>query len=600
MAYDIAPAHPITPGQIEAGFGALAAHIQAACRQGRKVIALDGYVGVHWDSLRAELSACLQERSDSATNSRGPHLQGHLGTLHGRPPTEFGPALAWVETSAFLLPEPDILERLRPNLGGDDPIFGKLYEGILADFFDLPAGRAAVTGQPGPLIVAGPGAALFCQGLDPLLIYVDLPKDEIQARMRAGTVTNLGAAVPESPGAMYKRFYFIDWPVLNRHKATLLPNIDWFVDAQIPGRPTLISGPALRRALAERARSYFRVRPWFFPGVWGGQYMKRHFRGLPQDVPNYAWSFELIVPENGLVFASGAERLECSFDLIMFQGSREVLGPEAAARFGHNFPIRFDYLDTIDGDNLSLQCHPRPEYIKERFGEPFTQDESYYITACKPGARVYLGLRDGADLDRFRTDLLESQRTGISIDADRYVYSLPSQPHDLFLIPNGTIHGSGVDNLVLEISATPYIYTFKIYDWVRPDLNGKPRPLNVDRAWENLYFDRRERYVHDRLCPRPVLLRSGEGWREQFIGSHEALFYAVHRYEFERPIAAETAGRCHILNVVEGDGVTLETAVGERADFHFLETFVVPAAAGSYRLIPHGSGTVKVVFAFVK
>ncbi|MBN9393384.1 MAG: class I mannose-6-phosphate isomerase [Chloroflexi bacterium] len=568
--YNIYPSYLIPNGQIQAGFDEIAKIIMAGIRVGQRVFALDGYGANLWNNLQAGIEASLENASLT---------------------------VSWLSTQDFFLPEEQFMKLVEPSLGGDDPIFGRLFEGNLSEFFDLAPLQERLSQIQGPVIIYGPGAAL--PGGIEVVLYVDVPKDEIQQRMRNGEVTNLGSARLQTSREMYKRFYFVDWPVLNLHKARLLPGIDWYIDAARADFPTVISGADFRAVLDTMSKDYCRTRPWFYPGPWGGQWMKKNFPGLDQQAPNYAWSFELITPENGVVLQSGEERLEFSFDLLMYHAYDKILG-RAADEFGYNFPIRFDYLDTMDGGNLSIQCHPRPDYMKENFGEPFTQDESYYIVTCQPEAQVYLGFKTGIDSQEFRQAVERSHLEGVAVEIERFVNRVEAQPHSLFLIPAGTIHGSGANNLVLEISSTPYIYTFKIYDWIRRDLEGNLRPLNIERAWQNLYFERQEEWVGQNLCPTPRLVREGSGWAEYFCGTHETLFYSVHRFEFDREVAIATEDRCHVLNLVEGDGVILETKNGRPTRFNFGETFIIPAAAENYTLSPVGDNLCKVVVAFVK
>jgi len=565
--YDIYPAFNVGSGKITAGYDDLAA-IMARYR----VVTIDGYGGVFWQPLKAHLDAAL-------------HLIGLAGA-------------GWHCVEEALRPEREIREMCAPFLGGEDPLFGTRFTGTLRDFFDVDKLQRLQPDENTPIsIVYGCGAALA--GWDGLLIYVDLPKNEIQFRSRAGSVTNLGLKHPQSPEAMYKRFYFVDWVALNRHKEALLPRIDLVVDGQRPDVPMAMQGPELRTALHTMSQNYFRVRPWFEPGTWGGQWIKGHIPQVPRDVPNYAWSFELISPENGLLLQSDGLLLEVSFDFLMFQESWGVIG-DAADQFGTEFPIRFDFLDTFQGGNLSVQCHPRHGYIRRLFGENFTQDETYYILDCVPGARVYLGFKDDIDPQAFRGELERSRDTGEEVDVDHFVNSEPAHKHDLFLIPNGTIHCSGIGNLVLEISATPYIFTFKMYDWVRKDLNGKMRHLNIERAFDNLYFERRGARVRGELIAHPTVLEEGEDWRLVHLPTHKDQFYDVHRLEFTGAIEVSTDGSCQVMNLVEGEAVLLETEGGLRSQFNYGETFVVPAAAHTYRLTNLGSRPAKVVKAFVK
>jgi mannose-6-phosphate isomerase class I len=564
--YEIYPAYPLSTGCIQIGFDELAARLAPHRR-----IVIDGVGGTLWGDFRECLSGAMNA---------------------------IGFSSEWIDVAEALRSESEMEQMLAPFLGGDDPLFGKRSTRILADFFvpeKLATLRHSATAGA-RTIIYGTGAALAGNGF---LVYVDIPKNEIQFRSRVGMNCNLGLKRTIDRKAAYKRFYFVDWPVLRAHQAALLPQIDLIVDAQRPDEPTFMGGDDLRRGLQQAARSWFRVRPWFEPGPWGGQWMKRRIEGLSGDAQNLAWSFELISPENGLAFESDGRLLEVAFDFLMFQSHRNVLG-DFADRFGFEFPIRFDYLDTFEGGNLSLQCHPRPEYAYRHFGERFTQDETYYISDCGADAEVFLGFREGVAAVQFEKALRNSHENAVPFEVDRFVQRHPSKKHGLYLIPNGTIHCSGRNNLVLEISATPYIFTFKMYDWMRLDLEGRPRPLNIERAVENLYFDRQGKRMAQEFLSQPRTVAAGEGWQLIHLPTHREHFYDVHCYEFATRVDATTNGSPHVLNVVEGESVILEAAGFPPQRFAFAETFVIPAAATSYRLVNDSTQPAKVIKADLK
>jgi mannose-6-phosphate isomerase class I len=338
------------------------------------------------------------------------------------------------------------------------------------------------------------------------------------------------------------------------------------------------------------ARRPFRLVPYFDPAPWGGRWMQR-VCGLDADVPNFGWCFDCVPEENSLVLRFGGVPVEMPSINLVLHKPVELLGPAVYERFGAEFPIRFDFLDTMGGGNLSLQVHPLTEYIHRTFGIAYTQDESYYLLDADPNASVFLGLKTGVDRRAMLAELEEANRGGRPFDAARYVNQWPARKHDHFLIPGGTVHCSGADAMVLEISATPYIFTFKLWDWGRPGLDGLPRPVNLAHGAANIQWDRQTDWVRENLVNRVSPVASGDGWREERTGLHELEFLETRRHWFTGAAPHDTGGGVQVLNLVEGDAAIVESPSGafEPLVVHYAETFIVPAAAGAYTIRPHGA-----------
>ena len=513
---------------------------------------------------------------------------------------------AEIFTPDLLKSAPEI-DKMLQGLLGDDPVFGRMSTIRLEDFFDerkLAKARETVRNwKQGLLLVVGTGAALVSPEPD-LLVYADMARWEIQSRQRQNLIANLGADnLEESASAKYKRAFFVDWRAADRLKKELLPKIDFLLDTNADV-PKLITGRTLLDALHKVAHHPFRVVPYFDPGPWGGHWMEE-VCALPKDAPNHAWCFDCVPEENSLLLGFGDACVEIPAIDLTFLHPRELLGEEIYSRFGAEFPIRFDLLDTMGGGNLSLQVHPKTEYIRREFGMNYTQDESYYLLDASADGSVYLGVKPNVDAEAMIRDLRSAQEGGPQFKATEYVNQFPARKHDHFLIPAGTVHCSGKNSMVLEIRATPYIFTFKLWDWERLGLDGLPRPIHIDRGQENIVWSRDTTWVRRNLINRIEPINEGPGWREERTGLHELQFIETRRHWFTGVTPHDTNGTVNVVNLVEGMEATVESPNGSFDPFvvHYAETFIVPASVGEYTIRPSGEslgqqcGTIK---AFVR
>jgi mannose-6-phosphate isomerase class I len=495
-------------------------------------------------------------------------------------------------SESCMLDEEDIHKLVYPDVT-DDEIFGYITRLRMHQFFD---GRKILELQEkissiknGVVCLYGTGASLIYSDAD-LLVYLDMPRWEGQLRFRRNEISNLGVCnKTEKASLQYKQAFFVDWRVCDRLKKQLLPRIDYVIDTTQKGDPKIISGALFHKALDQAVKQPFRLVPFFDPGPWGGQWMKKVF-DLDKDVLNFAWCFDCVPEENSLLFKFGDIIFETPSINLVFTQSKKLLGDAVQARFGDEFPIRFDFLDTMEGGNLSLQVHPTTEYIQENFGMHYTQDESYYMLDAGEDACVYLGLKETIHPDAMISELKKAQNEAAFFDAEKHVEKWPVKKHDHVLIPAGTVHCSGANSMVLEISATPYIFTFKLWDWGRLGLDGLPRPINIEHGKKVIDWSRKPDFTKRELVNVIETVANGEGWKEERTGLHEREFIETRRHWFTKPVTHYTNGSVNVLNLVEGREAIIESPDGSFEPFvvHYAETFVIPENVKTYTIKPYG------------
>lgn len=559
------------PGAVVSqGFDEILPQLRQALVGGKKVLSVECYPGVDQEEL----------------------LQGLMGLQ---------PAL--VIHSDDLAFEPEKMDALlEQDLLPDDPVFGIMTVRKLMDFFYpdkiREAQKAIRDAGEGIVLVYGVGATLVHPG--DVQVVADITRWEIQLRYRRG-MSNWRTCQTDLPKLKkYKRGFFAEWRWADREKDHLLDTMDYYLDMTTEGHPSMVDGASYRAALRQASAMPFRLVPYFDPGVWGGNWMKEKFH-LPENGSNYAWSFDGVPEENSLLLDFGGKLIETPALNLVYQQPRRLLGERVHARFGKEFPIRFDMLDTINGQNLSLQVHPLTEYIQQQFNMRYTQDESYYILDAQEGASVWLGVKTGVDPKAMEKDLRRAQTGEAPFPAEKYINNIPVKKHDHILIPAGTTHCSGAGTMVLEISATPYIFTFKMWDWGRVDLDGKPRPIHIDHGLHNIQWNRDTDWVRENLVDQVTELHRDDTCLVERTGLHEREFIETVRVTTTSRAKVERNGSVQVINLVDGSRARLVSADGRFAPFelYYAETCILPDAAGEYWIEAEGEEA-KVIIASVR
>ena len=561
-------------------------------------IALETFKGVSLDSFILALTSQLQSR----------HCQ-----------------VECVNVNSIFLSQEEIQKRIEPFTLPDDPSFGRVFPGTIADFIDPALLRnqldawetECLRGSEVPRIIIchgmGAATALWAHRFD-RVAYFDLTREEIIRRAERNEVTPLGS--DEAEGFPWRRIYYVEYPALNKQKKHVLSQLDWYVDATEVGNPKLVPASVYHAMMIELSGMPICFKVFYMPGTFGGTEFGRRFK--VDGLPNTSWDYEISIGDNHLQVDPGDGRiLEIPFYNLIFEQPLRFLGSYSHATYPDHFPIAIYMQDgtASPGDNPGFKrthmpnhLHPDSAYCREHFNEPIGRYETYYIVRADSDAVTMHGFKDNADIDAYIEEVKQSATTGKEFDWRKYIYEHPSSTGELHQLPPGTVHGTGGRQIILEIDTNPSResteYSFYLYDYCRPNFNyeennfeGRPAKLQVEHSLAIMRRNRRQAFMAKHCRPAPECIRQGEGWREMSFPMYYNMPYQVNRFEFSDKIVDDTQDQFHCLALTQGQRVRVASLRDPENAFILedCDNIVLPACFGPYVCENLGEGPCQII-----
>ena len=543
------------------------------------IVAIDGYTGTKWDLL-----VSLLARECDVFGFKIEFVDSYARTFKSGEEIDglIDPLLIWDK-------------KIDPTL-----LYGKVYHGgyiglmdsdkVEAFKRDIPRFKA-----PGTLLVVY-GYGSLIKELRPLYdvkCWFDITPMNSMLRIRAGEYANLGKKHTGIINRTIRRCYYCDFEnaVQLRKELFATGELDWYFLDNDRNNLQMMPFSTFADICAQLVKYPFRAKPCYLEGVWGGSYMKEK-RHLPEKMRNAAWVFDFIPMEVSVLVKAGEELLDINYCSFVHKEGVALMSEKCVKKYQGYFPIRFNWDDSYHSTgNMSIQCHSGGAFNVENYNEFGRQDESYYVVITGQDAKTFIGFRDDADIPAFFKEIEAADTEHKPCDYMKYVSYEESKPGLQVMLPAGTIHSSGRNQVILEIgSLTIGSYTYKMYDYLRLDFDGKQRPIHTHLGELNVRQDRRHSVIHDPASPeyivqQPRLDCEGEGWKEFILGENPQMYISLRRLEFEKCCEQDTKGeKFHVLTLVDGDHIRIRSVEHPERyfDLDFMEIACVPASMGKY------------------
>ena len=553
-------------------------------------VAMDGWYGVEYQTIAESVSAEM--------NGRGVDCE-------------------LVNASILYRSKEELAEYKQPYIT-DDPGFGYVNDsGMIADIMEEDAVkvlRDKITKAQKPILVYGPGAAIpALRDAYAKVFYLDTTMQRLELKMWEGQLVPFGYTQPPE-SYNWKEYHYNDFYLLWRHKKYMFTQMDYYMEAYDLNDLKLVPRAAYDEIVAEAIKYPIKQVQIFQPGPWGAYRHKDlwNIEGLEIS----AWN-KMSGPEMSVVIDFGAERM-LNFPLInLLKHNKEVTGDYMAENYPDLWPLDIWLDDGYFPDkqpaeriSMPIHNHPSSRYVKEHFNEPLGRYETYYIAEAYEGANTWMGFTDDCDLEEFENKCYESNNLVPIENWKDYIANWKSNVGDLYLIPPGTAHGHGGNQMVLEMDTSPSIagteYSFFQYDFARNSwddekktMTGKPLKMHLKHAFDNEHY-RRAKYVQENLRARAeITLWTKEYWMDKFSSLPEMPF-DIERIYFDRRGEYTTSGKhLQIITLTVGHHVTVRSKSNPElsASIERLQCVAVPAYFGDYEILSEdGSFCTCVIF----
>lgn len=299
--------------------------------------------------------------------------------------------------------------------------------------------------------------------------------------------------------------------------------------------------------------------------IWGGDALFKKY-GIKLPSSNIGENWSIACHKNGMsIVLNGHLKGKSLYELIELYG-RKLLGNSLVEEHVEKFPLLVKFLDAAD--TLSVQVHPNDAYAKVHENGELGKTEMWYIIDAKPGASLVYGVKKGTSKEEFRAAIEGGY-------LEKYLRRLEVEAGDVVFIPAGMVHAIGAGILICEIQQNSDT-TYRVYDWNRVGIDGKPRSLHIDKALDVIDFE--GKYDRDKL--EGLTVDEGETKRTYYIATK---YFAIEKLTVKGQAKEHADGsKFYCLSVVEGSGSIMYN--GGSIDFKGGKSVLIPANLGHYTI----------------